>query len=188
MRGIANGELGSNGESLHLSVVLRDCCPEPVLIQRRLFIAIVIMPAGDGDHRHARKGLRDPRAPRHRTVETDQHNADRRSMSFDDGIGGKRRGNGNERDSSSLNLAQLCKRLSHRFADADGKIAAGGERLGRRRHPVVGDRNHRRVGVGAAGVDAEKIAFAVRVHAGGEEETLRAIALSVPSHATPPFG
>ena len=72
-------------------------------------------------------------------------------MAFDDGIGGQR---GGEADHGDL-ARSLRQNALHGARQADREIMLGGEGFGCGEHALVRIEEHR-VGVGSAGVEAEK--------------------------------
>ncbi len=89
MRRIAHGELRGDGKRLDPSSMLLDDCGKLSFVQRSRLLPVVIVPAADDRHRHARKRPGYSGALRHRCVEADEHHAYGRPVPLDYGVGGK---------------------------------------------------------------------------------------------------
>jgi hypothetical protein len=156
MGGVAHGELRRDGEGLDLRAVLGESRGECCFIEREFLIAVVIVAAADDDEGHAGKGGFDAGTRDHGAVEADEDDADKPAVTFDHGVGGKRGGHGNQRDRRLPGGVERLKRASHGFGDTNGEVAPGGERLGGGNDAMILSGNHRSIGVGAAGIDANK--------------------------------
>ena len=157
MGGIAHGEGGGNREGIdrHGLQGKAQCC----LVEQRRFIAVVVMAAGDQRHGHAGEGFCEADTIGHRLVETNQHHADLRTVTFDDGIGGERCRYRDQRNILRVQaLRQFGDGSGDGAGDTDRQVALGGDGFRRGDDLVGGGFDDRRIGVGAAGIDADQIA------------------------------
>ena len=116
-----------------------------------LLIAAGLMAAGDEDHGIPAQGLAQAGAIEGRGLVAREQQADRARMAFDDRVGGQR---GGEADHGDL-ARRFRENALHGPRQADREIMLGGEGFGRGEHALVRIEEHR-VGVGSAGVEAEK--------------------------------
>ena len=90
---------------------------------------------------------------------------DRAAMALDHGVGGQRRRYRNEADAAGgIAGGQKVEHPPHGLGHADGQVAAGGERLGGGDDGVGGAGNDHRIGIGAAGIDADQPGAFVVIH------------------------
>ena len=158
VRGIAHRKSGGHGECIHLAGQALQGRFERGHIERYPRLAVVVVPTRYHLHRHTRKGLGDTGALDHRRIEADQKNTHGTAVPFDHGIRGQRGGYRHQADVlCPQTLRQLRHGLGDGLGDTDSQVTLGGDGLGARHHLVAVRLDHGRVGIGAAGVDADQV-------------------------------
>ena len=152
---VAHREHAGHRERGHRVVEIGDRTVQRVEIQCPACTARGVVTAADPDAGSPTQRVDDSRPRRGGLVEADEHQAHPPALPFDERVGGERGGERDERDAGGVDTRMLQHCLGG-VVNADGEIVPGGQHL-RRRHdlprPLV---VQHRVGIRAAGVDAEQ--------------------------------
>ena len=158
MRRIAHRKRRGHGKRVHLGRHGGQRGAQSVYVQRHAGLAIVVMAAVNHCNRNTRKRLGNAGALDHGGIKTDEHHAHGAAMAFDHRVGGQRGGHRDQRNVLGRQaLGQFGNGVSNGARDTNGQIALGGDRLGRCHDLVALGFNDGGVGVGAAGVYADKV-------------------------------
>ena len=149
--GVARAKVAGDGIGCHVGGVFKDRCPGGLQIQRLPLRAVILMTTSNqGIATSAQLALQVLRLPDPLLV-ADQQGADGRSVTLDDGIGSQRGGKRNQPHIGRLGREDAL----HGLADADGQIVFGGQGFRRCQDAVGLILEQHRVGIGAAGINAE---------------------------------